>query len=134
MTPHELRSAVTEVWTRLQNSPAGRTLQNGCREELLGEHIRYAERTREVITTIAVEYGQKGGWFSLWQAGGGLKTIIWVQPLIYRMPEVKSDVEGLRRDLVGILHLSEAQTRVKEPYEWLAQKGWPLRNGLCARR
>lgn len=128
-TPHQKSQTLTEVWSRLRSSRAGARLVNGCRKTLLGKHFEHPERTVEIVTTIAMEYGEKGGGFSLWQVGGGFKVIIWVPPLLYRETEVRADVDEVRRVLAGILHLGEVQLRVIEDTQrerWLRGKGWPL--------
>lgn len=128
MTPEVKRKALNAVWECLRTSPAGTTLANGCREKLLGKHLEHLERSPEIITTLDMPYGNNGGWFTLWQVGGGLKVILWVQPLIYRIGEVRAEIQQLQRTLHSILH-SEIQLRVKEPFEWLKMKGWPYEEG-----
>lgn len=137
MTPDVLRKTANAVWARLRNSPAGAVLSEECRKALLGRITAFPERSSEIIATIAVPFGSKGGWFSLWRTGGGLKVIIWVPPTLYREENARDDVEEVRRLLGGVQHLGEIQLRVLEERrirEWLAQKGWPLEEEkMCTR-
>lgn len=135
MTPTVLRKTASEFWARLRNSPVGVSFTERCREALLTRIIEFPERSSEVIQTIAVPYGGKGGWLSLWRVGGGLKAILWIPPLLYRDPGVRADVEEIQRLLSSVQHLDEVQRRVLDEPKiraWLAAKGWPIELATCA--
>lgn len=130
MFPRNLRQAVAEIWTAVASSRAGSTLDDDDRRALCDEHLIRPERTREVITTIAVPFGGKGGEFSLWQAGGGFKAVIWISTHLYPELGVKADIQELQRLLSSVRAVSEVQLRDRERMErWLKGKGWPLQNG-----
>ena len=116
-------------WTCLRNSPAGASLENGCREALLGKHLEHLERSPTIITTIFYPFGGSDGWVCCWQQGGG---ITWVLCSVKRMdPETRQEVENLERQLV---RYGNVQVRWKRPHEWLDQKGFPIiEDGVCTR-
>ena len=134
MTPQVKRKTLHAIWECLRTSAETISIENGCQNALLGRHLEYPERSPTIVTTIPVEFGHKPGWFSLWQEGGGLKVILWSPDARNPQSEARAAVDSLKRCLGSIMHLGEVQFRVKEPNEWLAYKGWPLKeNGTCAK-
>ena len=112
-------------WTCLRNYPTGATLENGCREALLGRHLEHLERSPTIITTIFYPLGESDGWVSCWQQGGGITWILWS---VKRMdPKTRQNVKDLERQLI---RYGNVQVRWIRPNEWLAQKGWPLKEGV----
>ena len=115
-------------WTCLRNFPAGAPLENGCRETLLGKHLKHPERNPIIITTIIYPFGGSDGWVSCWQQGGGITWVLW--SVKRTDPKTRQEVEDLERQLV---RYGNVQVRWIRPNEWLAQKGWPLEEGVCTR-
>ena len=128
MFPGVKRRNLEGGWACLRNSPAGASLQNGCRETLLGRHLEHLEGSPIIVTTISYPFGGSDGWVSCWEQGGGITWVLW--SVKRTDPWTRQEVEDLERQLV---RYGSVQVRWIQPNEWLAQKGWPLEEGVCTR-
>lgn len=130
MTLKQKRFLLEEMWQYL----IGRiNLPANCKAKLIRPHL--SERNLTILTTVPVHFVSEDGWITCWQEGGGLKVIFWVPANVRRIDlETKRLVEeialGLRN---SISRLEIVQIRWKHPGDFLAGRGWPLKNG-CSRK
>lgn len=109
-------------------------LSADCKEKFIKPHL--SERTFHVLTTIPVYIASERGWVTVWQEGGGLKVILWVPVQNIRSinPETKRLAEEIATGLRNsVSRLGIVQIRWKHPGDFLAERGWPLKNG-CDRK
>ncbi len=131
MTPHQKRSTLFAILDCLQNF-LGDSLPDGWKEELIGKHLEHAERNIEETTIIPLPLA-KEAWLTIWQQGGGLKTITWAPHAAEKKSRERTAVDELTRCLAAILHLGpmNVQVRFKKPHEWHRMKGRPVpENGI----
>lgn len=106
-------------------------MPDGSKTELIGPHLQHPKRSVALLTTVPATIISEKAWITLWQEGGGFKVILWV-PTDPR--KIDHEAKVLAEETVAHLRnsaslLGVAQVRWKHPAEFLAERGWPLKNG-----
>ncbi len=117
----------------LRNSPVADSLPEGWEDQLFGKHLEHPERAIQETTIIPMEFGWKPGWFSLHQAGGGLRIAIW-SPRFHLHPAARAHIDELKQCLESVLPSHLVQIRGVEPPGELLRKLRSSPNGTVTRR
>lgn len=128
MTPNEKQKLRRGIEDCLRNSPVAASLPKGWESQLFGKHLEYPERSPQICTTIELELGPTSGWFTLEQAGGGFMAHIWA-PGARGQKEAEEEARVLSDCLASFLPATCVKIRYARPHEFLARKGWSIRNG-----
>ena len=106
---------LTKIEECLRDSPVAESFSDDWRARLIQPHREYPERTRQILTVMSVCWGQKDGWFTIRQAGGGWMVVMYAPELKRGSDSARQETDALKRCLDQILPSNMVQIRAAEP-------------------